>query len=231
VDRPRRDVNTTLHVLRVFLGPDGAGGNPLGVILEGAAVPPEDRQGLAARLGFSETVFVDNATTGALRIFTPAVELPLAGHPLVGTAWLLAETGTPVDTLRPPAGEVPTWRDGELTWIRGRPEWATLYDPIELASVAAVDAFAVPGGDAMVAAWAWEDEAGGRLRARVFPNGIGIAEDEATGAAALQLGALLGRALTIRQGVGSELYVRSGDDGTVAVGGRVALVERRSHPK
>ena len=74
----------------------------------------------------------------------------------------------------------------------------------------------------MVAVWAWEDEAAGRLRARVFPNGIGIAEDEATGAAALQFGALLGRDLVIRQGEGSELHVRPGDDGTVAVGGRVA---------
>jgi predicted PhzF superfamily epimerase YddE/YHI9 len=224
-------MTTTLHVLRVFLGPDGSGGNPLGVILDGAAVPPGDRQAVAAELGFSETVFVDDTETGALRIFTPAVELPLAGHPLVGTAWLLAETGTPVDTLRPPAGDVPTWRDAALTWIRGRPEWATLYDTTELESVAAVDAAAIPGGDAMVAAWAWEDEAAGRLRVRVFPNGIGIAEDEATGAAALQFGALLGRDLTIRQGVGSELHVRPGDDGTVAVGGRVALVEERSYPK
>ena len=81
----------------------------------------------------------------------------------------------------------------------------------------------------MVAVWAWEDEAAGRLRARVFPNGIGIAEDEATGAAALQLGALLGRDLVIRQGEGSELHVRPGRDGTVAVGGRVELVSERSY--
>ena len=62
----------------------------------------------------------------------------------------------------------------------------------------------------MVAVWAWEDEAAGRLRARVFPNGIGIAEDEATGAAALQFGALIGRDVVIRQGEGSELHVRPG---------------------
>jgi predicted PhzF superfamily epimerase YddE/YHI9 len=221
--------STTLHTLRVFLGPDGAGGNPLGVVLDGAAIPAAGRQSVAADLGYSETVFVDDAASGTLHIHTPTVELPLAGHPLVGTAWLLARTGTPVATLRPPAGDVPTWSDGELTWIRGRREWATLYDIVQLDSVAAVDAFAVPGGDAMVAVWAWDDEAAGRLRARVFPNGIGIAEDEATGAAALQLGALLGRAVVIRQGAGSELHVRPGADGTVAVGGRVALVGQRSY--
>jgi predicted PhzF superfamily epimerase YddE/YHI9 len=215
-----------LHRLRVFIGADGRGGNPLGVVLDGADADPAARQAFATELGYSETVFVLDRATGELRIHTPAVELPLAGHPLVGTAWLLAETGTPVATLRPPAGEVQTWSEGGLTWIRGRPEWGPPYDKPRLDTIAAVDSFAVPGGDAMVAAWAWEDEAAGRLRARVFPNGIGIAEDEATGAAALQFGALLGRELVIRQGVGSELHVRPGADGTVAVGGRVAFMER-----
>jgi predicted PhzF superfamily epimerase YddE/YHI9 len=219
---------TTLHTLRVFLGPDGSGGNPLGVILDGGSVPAGRRQAVAADLGFSETVFFDDAATGALRIFTPAVELPLAGHPLVGTAWLLAHAGTPVDVLRPPAGDVPTWAEGELTWIRAREEWARLYDVHELGGAAEVDELGVPGGEAMIAAWAWEDEAAGRVRARVFPNGIGIEEDEATGAAALQLGALIGREIVIRQGEGSELHARPGGDGTVAVGGRVALVGARS---
>jgi predicted PhzF superfamily epimerase YddE/YHI9 len=218
---------TTLHTLRVFVGPDGAGGNPLGVVLDGDAVPPAERQAVAAELGFSETVFVDDAATGALRIFTPTVELPLAGHPLVGTAWLLAHTGTAVDTLRPPAGDVPTWSEDELTWIRARREWAQLYDVAQLATPADVDGFGVPGRDAMVDVWAWEDEAAGRVRARVFPNGIGIEEDEATGAAALQLGGLIGRDIVIRQGEGSELHARPGDDDTVAVGGRVELVSER----
>ena len=81
----------------------------------------------------------------------------------------------------------------------------------------------------MVGVWAWEDEAAGRVRARVFPNGIGIDEDEATGAHALQFGALLGRDVVIRQGEGSELHVRPADDGTVAVGGRVVAVAERAY--
>jgi predicted PhzF superfamily epimerase YddE/YHI9 len=220
---------TTLHTLRVFVGPDGGGGNPLGVILDGAAVPPAGRQAVAAELGFSEIVFVDDAATGALHIFTPTVELPLAGHPLVGTAWLLAHRGAAVETLRPPAGDVPTWTEGELTWIRARREWATLYDLAQLASAADVYAHAVPGGDAMIAVWAWEDEAAGRVRARVFPNGIGIEEDEATGAAALQLAGIIGRDIVIRQGEGSELHAGPVDDATVAVGGRVELTSERAY--
>ena len=46
---------------------------------------------VATDLGFSETVFVDDPETGELRIFTPTTELPFAGHPLVGTAWLLSK--------------------------------------------------------------------------------------------------------------------------------------------
>ena len=42
----------------------------------------------------------------AVRIFTPAVELPLAGHPLVGTTWLLDQAGRPAAALLPPAGRV-----------------------------------------------------------------------------------------------------------------------------
>ena len=79
-----------LHVLHVFCDSEGRFGSPLGVVLDGAAIPPERRQPLAAELGFSETVYVDDPDTAQLQIFTPAAELPFAGHPLVGTAWLLS---------------------------------------------------------------------------------------------------------------------------------------------
>jgi PhzF family phenazine biosynthesis protein len=69
-----------LHVLRVFCAADGSGGNPLGVFLDGGAVPEAERQSIATDLGFAETVFVDDAGRGELRIFTPGVELPLAAR-------------------------------------------------------------------------------------------------------------------------------------------------------
>ena len=114
---------TELTVLRVFIGPDGRGGNPLGVFLEGAAIPPDRRQAVAVDLNFSETVFVDDREQGRVRIFTPGRELPFAGHPSVGTSWLLHETGTPIDVLRPPAGDVRVRRDPERTWVTADPAW------------------------------------------------------------------------------------------------------------
>lgn len=222
------DAVPDLHVLRVFVGDDGAGGNPLGVFLDGAAVPP-DRRGLtAARLGFSETVFVDDAARGELRIFTPAVELDFAGHPLVGTAWLLAAEGKAASVLRPPAGEVPARAEGDRVFIAGRPEWAPPFEHVQLESPAAVAALrGSPGGRDAAGAWAWEDERAGIVRARVFASRYGIEEDEATGAHAVLLCAALGREITINQGRGSKILARPCDDGTVEIGGRVALVERR----
>lgn len=221
---------TTLHVLRVFTGSDRTGGNPLGVFLDGAAIAEDRRQDVAADLGFSETVFVDDRESGRVRIFTPAAELAFAGHPLVGTAWLLAETGTWLDSLRPPAGRVATWEDDERRWIRGRPEWVPPMTLRQLASPAEVDALlGAPDGVGVLDAWAWEDEKAGRVRARVFAPGLGIVEDEATGAAAVLLGAELDRPLVIRQGAGSELRTRPGPNGTVEVGGRVEAVERRDY--
>ena len=69
--------------------------------------------------------------------------------------------------------------------------------------------------------------AAGRLRSRYFATDIGIVEDEATGAAAVVMGDRIGRRLTIRQGVGSEIFVRPDIDGTVEIGGRVELLEKR----
>ena len=97
-----------LHVLRVFIGPGGSGGNPLGVFVEGAAIAPERRQAVAHDLNFSETVFVDSLDDGVARIaiHTPATELPFAGHPTVGTAWLLRNLDLDLRTLRCAAGDV-----------------------------------------------------------------------------------------------------------------------------
>lgn len=210
----------TLRLLRVFCADDGSGGNRLGVFLDGAEVAPERRQAVAADLGLSEIVFVDDAARGEIRIFTPAVELDFAGHPAVGTAWLLERA----DVLRAAAGELAIRRDGEIVYVAARPEWGPPHEFAELASPEEVDALdGPPGGHDLIAAWAWIDEAAGTIRARVFPRRIGIAEDEATGSAATKLCAQLGRAIDIRQGRGSRILARPGEAGLVEIGGRSVL--------
>jgi predicted PhzF superfamily epimerase YddE/YHI9 len=211
-----------LHVLRVFCDERGEHGNPLGVFLAGAEVPAAARQPIAADLGFSETVFVDDADRGELRIHTPAVELPFAGHPTVGAAWLLGAEGAPVDSLRVPAGELSVRYEDGATFVTARPEWPPEFEWQQLDSPAAVEALdGPPSGHDHLGLWAWIDE--DTVRARVFGVRYGIAEDEATGSAAVRLGAQLGRELEIRQGRGSIIRVRPLGTGSVELGGACVL--------
>lgn len=215
------DVPDGIDVLRVFCGPDGRHGNALGVVRDGRRYPDnESRQALARRLGFSETVFVDDPERGNVDIRTPGLQLPFAGHPLVGVAWLLD-----LEILELPVGDVFARQDGEFTWITARPEWSRPWTLERYASVAEVeDLKESPPGEGWLYVWAWEDEAAGRVRARAFPRSVdGIDEDEATGAAAMLLSAELGRALNIAQGRGSQILTAPAPDGTVEIGGRVLL--------
>jgi predicted PhzF superfamily epimerase YddE/YHI9 len=218
---------TEVRVLRVFTDADGNHGNPLGVVLDTRGLDDGRRQAIAAELGFSETVFVEDVQRAALRIFTPAVELPLAGHPLVGTAWLLARvTGREVRTLRPlrAGAEVDTWTADGLTWIRARVDDAPPWRFVQLATPPDVEALPSPPQPEQDGCeyWAWQDEAVGEVRARFFAPSYGVPEDEATGSAALRLVALLGRPVVITQGRGSVILARPAPDPDFAeIGGRV----------
>jgi trans-2,3-dihydro-3-hydroxyanthranilate isomerase len=95
-------------------------GNPVAVFADGAGLDGELMQRVARELNLSETVFLvggDGAEADAsARIFTPAVELPFAGHPVLGTAFLVGErTGGSVVRLKTGAGVVPValTRDGD----------------------------------------------------------------------------------------------------------------------
>jgi predicted PhzF superfamily epimerase YddE/YHI9 len=221
VDRPNLHQVPTPCVLRVFVNEDGEWGNPLAVFLNGHEVPEVERQGIATELGLSETVFVDDPAAGRIRIYTPQMELPFAGHPAVGTAWLLAHEGAPVGVLRPPAGEVGVRQDDGGTYIAARPDWAPAFECQQLPSSAAVRAIDASTQSVNTYAWTWIDEAAGTIRARSFVPEAGITEDEATGSAAIVLGAQLGRPLTIHQGHGSVLRCQPLADRRIEVGGKV----------
>ena len=86
------------HTLDVFTAAPLAG-NPLAVVLDSEGLDDSRMQQIAREFNLAETVFVSEpnnpVNTAALRIFTPARELPFAGHPTVGTAVLLAHLRAP----------------------------------------------------------------------------------------------------------------------------------------
>ena len=72
-------------------------GNPLAVFVDGAGLSSVEMQAIAREMNLSETTFVLPAEAPdadyRVRIFTPTSELPFAGHPTIGTAFALLETG------------------------------------------------------------------------------------------------------------------------------------------
>jgi trans-2,3-dihydro-3-hydroxyanthranilate isomerase len=115
-------------------------GNQLAVFTDARGIPEERLQPLAREINFSETVFVYPAAGDGharIRIFTPTLELPFAGHPVLGTAFVL---GGPLqlDELRleTGAGVVPVrlQRDGSriaFGWMRQPPFTFEPYDRVE----------------------------------------------------------------------------------------------------
>lgn len=105
-------------------------GNPVAVVLDAEGMSTEQMQRIAAEFGYSETTFVlppeNTANTARVRIFTPSREIPFAGHPNVGTAYVLAyyaaTTGVTVpETMRfeEIAGLVPVKILQDLSSITG----------------------------------------------------------------------------------------------------------------
>jgi trans-2,3-dihydro-3-hydroxyanthranilate isomerase len=108
-------------------------GNPLAVVTDGDGLSTARMQAIAREMNLSETVFVQrptiNRALARLRIFTTVQELPLAGHPVIGTWFLLAEVGIvpaaegPVHVLQQTgAGILPV----TIVFKRGRPALVTM---------------------------------------------------------------------------------------------------------
>jgi trans-2,3-dihydro-3-hydroxyanthranilate isomerase len=117
-----RSVRTLRYVVADVFTDTPLAGNQLAVFTDARDLDPETMQALALEIGFSETVFVlppERDGDVRIRIFTPRVELPFAGHPVLGTAFVLGsplqraviglETGgglVPVELERDPSGAI-----------------------------------------------------------------------------------------------------------------------------
>jgi PhzF family phenazine biosynthesis protein len=100
-----------VHRLSAFTErPDG--GNPAGVVVSDAALPPVEMQRIAAEVGYSETAFLygpgDDRRSWQVRYFSPVAEVPFCGHATIAAAVVLGGTvGTGTFTLRTVGGPVP----------------------------------------------------------------------------------------------------------------------------
>ena len=129
------------HLVDVFTDRQ-FGGNPLAVYTDGRGLSTETMQSIAKEMNLSETTFVlpaeDAANNFRVRIFTPASELPMAGHPTVGTTFVLARegmigspgrehaAGTSTIRLEEGVGPVPV----EVSWKDGACDFAEMTQPL-----------------------------------------------------------------------------------------------------
>ncbi|MEZ5551201.1 MAG: PhzF family phenazine biosynthesis protein [Pseudomonadales bacterium] len=97
-------------------------GNQLAVVEDAAGLSTSRMQTIAREMNFSETTFVTARSEGraAVRIFTPGEELPFAGHPTLGTAWVLTRGAAPI-TLNLVAGAVPVRFHKGIAWLTPPP--------------------------------------------------------------------------------------------------------------
>ena len=118
-------------------------GNQLAVFTDARDLSDHDMQTLAREMNLSETVFVLPPSAGdadvCIRIFTPALELPFAGHPVLGTAFVLGGPLSKIEIrLETGAGVVPVTleRDGPRIVFgrmeQPRPNWTPVDDPAPL---------------------------------------------------------------------------------------------------
>ena len=106
------------RIVNVFAREGRLTGNPLCVFEDGSTLDEATMQALALQFNLSETTFIlpSSTATARVRIFTPAYEMPFAGHPTLGTAHVVRDlkgTGSSV-TLEMKAGIIPVNAKGDL---------------------------------------------------------------------------------------------------------------------
>lgn len=123
------------HTVDVFTE-ERFGGNQLAVLPDARGLSDAQMQQVAAEFGYSESAFVlppaDPSNTRRVRIFTPRCELPFAGHPNVGTAFVLADAGyvaTQETTLQLRFEEIAGTVPITITFDDGRPKTCVLAAP------------------------------------------------------------------------------------------------------
>lgn len=119
-------------------------GNQLAVFPDASGIDAGEMQAIAREINFSETTFVlpreQDGTDVRMRIFTPGAEVPIAGHPTIGSTFALAHLGVitpgaPGFVFGLNAGPTPV----ELTWQDARLTFAWMTQPVPVFSAVGLD--------------------------------------------------------------------------------------------
>lgn len=118
-------MNISFYIVDVFAEKKYAG-NQLAVFLGADALSAEEMQKIAREINFAESTFITKLepenNAAEIRIFTPEYEMKFAGHPIIGTSWVLMnkifENQPEKITLSVPIGEIPIHQSDDLVWLQ-----------------------------------------------------------------------------------------------------------------
>lgn len=133
------------RIVNVFAGESALSGNALAVFEDGVGLSDAEMQAIALQFNLSETTFVlpSEVATARVRIFTPTFEMPFAGHPTLGTAYVVRALRPAGDrvTLQMQAGIIPVECSGEVWTLRANAPRARAPEatPAEIAAMLGLD--------------------------------------------------------------------------------------------
>ena len=135
-------MNIPFYIVDVFAEKKYAG-NQLAVFLGADALSTEEMQKIACEINFAESTFITKLepenNAAEIRIFTPEYEMKFAGHPIIGTSWVLMnkifDNHPEKITLSVPIGEIPVHQSGDLVWLQAaQPEFLDTFSAADFLS-------------------------------------------------------------------------------------------------
>lgn len=217
-----------INIARVFVDKNGKFGNPVGIVIDDEhGLSDEEKQKVATKLNFSETVFIESlGVIPTVTIFNPQHKVKFAGHAVLGTAYFIKHIlDKSIDSIKCWEEDVSVRFEGEKTYVVAplsiMPGWS--YE--QLSSTNEVEELSKEeiAQKKHVFVWAWINETKGFVRARTFAPDWGIPEDQANGSGSMLLASKLNKELEIHHGDGSIIYAKTVNDKFAEVGGLVSV--------
>lgn len=134
--KKNKKMTLPFYIIDVFAENKYAG-NQLAVFLEAGNLSSEEMQRIAKEINFAESTFITKLdfenNRAEIRIFTPASEMKFAGHPIIGTSWVLIhkifKNETDAITLKVPIGDIAIHKTEDLIWLQAaQPEFLNVFN-------------------------------------------------------------------------------------------------------
>lgn len=218
-----------LYEATVFGDDEGNFGDKHGIIIdEKRAIDPARRLAIAAKLGYAETIFINDIAKSDISFFAQTEEIPFAGTAALAVTGMLRNlTDKNPIKLTSHGNAITVEVDDKTIWVEAALAIMPPWHHIELASATEVEN--ISPGEAKdfehTMVWAWIDKDAGTIRARTFAADWLLPETEANGSGSMMLAATLNRRIAVLHGKGSRILAEPKPNNMARLGGHVTVNE------